>query len=81
MLAGLAKLEAFAIAVALTVRINLDSVITNFDRANLPKWPRQPTVDTSTARARLMLSFTAACAAVGPIEAFIIVVVTTTIPY
>ena len=35
MLAGLTKLKALAVTVAFTVRVNLDSVFTDFDRANL----------------------------------------------
>ena len=81
MLAGLAKLEALAVAIAFTVRVNLDSVITNLDRANLPEGSSQSAIDTSNAAAAFVLSFTGACATVGPIEAFIIVIVSTTIPY
>ena len=35
MFAGLAKLEALAVAVAFTIRVHLDRVITDLDRANL----------------------------------------------
>ena len=80
MFAGLTKLEALAVAVAFTVRVNLDSIITDLDRAYLPKGSRQPTVDASAARARLMFCLAAAGVTVAPIEAFIVVIISTMIP-
>ena len=81
MLTGLAKLEAFTVAVALTVRVYLDCVITDFDCANLPKWTSQSAIDTGTAAAAFVFGFAATSAAVGPIKAFVVVIVTTMIPY
>ena len=81
MFAGLAKLEAFTVTVAFTVRVNLDCIITDFDGADLPKRSSQSAIDTSNAAAAFVLSFTGACATVGPIEAFVVVIVTTMIPY
>jgi len=78
--AGFTKFEAFAVAVALTVRINLDSVVTDFDRAHLTKWARQTAVNASAARTRLMFCLTAAGVTVAPIEAFVVVIISTMIP-
>ena len=80
MLAGLAKLEALTVTVAFTVRVNLDGVITNLDRANLPKWSCQAAVNASAARTRLMLCLAAAGVTVAPIEAFVVVIISTMIP-
>ena len=77
-----AELEAFAVAVLLTVRVNFDGVITDLNSANLaPRTASDTPVDACAAVAAFMLGFTATSAAVGPIEAFIIVIVSTTIPY
>ena len=80
MLAGLAKLEALTVTVAFTVWVNLDSVITDLDRAHLPKWPCQTAVNASAARARLMFCLAAAGVTVAPIEAFVVVIIPTMIP-
>ena len=80
MFAGLTKLEALAVTVAFTVGVNLDSVITDLNRAYLPKGSRQPAVDASAARARLMLGFATASTAVSPVEAFVVVIISTMIP-
>jgi len=81
-LALLAEFEAFAVAILLTVRVDFDGVITDLNGANLaPRTASDAPVNACAAAAGFMLSFAATGAAVGPIEAFIIVVVSTTIPY
>ena len=82
MLALLAEFEAFAVAILLTVRVDFDGVITDLNGANLaPRTAGDTPVDACAAAAAFMLGFAGASAAVGPIEAFIIIVVSTTIPY
>ena len=82
MLTLLAEFEAFAVAILLTVRVNFDGVITDLNGANLtPRTASDTPVDACAAAAAFMLGSGAACVTVGPIEAFIIVVVSTTIPY
>ena len=91
MLALLAEFEAFAVAILLTVRVDFDGVITdlNLTKARLhlndadlaPRTASDTPVDACAAAAAFMLGFAGASAAVGPIEAFIIIVVSTTIPY
>ena len=91
MLALLAEFEAFAVAILLTVRVDFDGVITdlNLTKARLhlndadlaPRTASDAPVNACAAAAGFMLSFAATGAAVGPIEAFIIIVVSTTIPY
>ena len=80
MFAGLTKLEALAATVAFTVRIDLYSVITNLDRTYLPEGSRQPAINASTARTRLMFCLAAAGVTVAPVEAFVIVIISTMIP-
>ena len=80
MLAGLTKLKALTVTVAFTVRVNLDSVITDLDRTYLSKWARQSAVNASAARTRLMFCLAAAGVTVAPVEAFVIVIISTMIP-
>ena len=80
MLALLAELEALAAAVLCTVGINLNSVITNSDSSRTGPTRETPII-TRHAATGLVFRFTAASRAVAPIEAFIIVVVSTTVPY
>ena len=81
MLTLLAELEAFAVAILLAVRINFDGVITDLNSSNLAlRTASDAPVDACAAAAAFMLGFAATRAAVGPIEAFIIVIIATMIP-
>jgi hypothetical protein len=77
----LAKLEAFAVAVLLTVRIDFDDVITDSHLAYLTLHTlSEATVVTRATVTHFVLSLTTACTTIAPIEAFIIIIVTTMVP-
>jgi len=77
----LAKLEALARAVFLTIRVSLDGVFTDSHRARASRAICETPIITIHAAAGLVFRFAATPGAIAPVKAFIIVVVSTIVPY
>jgi hypothetical protein len=77
----LAELEALAIAILLAVRVDFDGIITDLNSADCTLYSTSnSTIVTRDTAPRLVFCFAATPRAKAPIEAFVIVIISTMIP-